>query len=104
MNRRTMLAPVALPVVPMDVIPFGEAMLERARAEAVDRISPILYLFVQHEDEDGPYVDRLNVWNNEDGLRCGVCPKCNFRPGPEGIGCCVVRRHGEIGDKDVPNF
>lgn len=104
MTRRSMAASVALPVAPMDVIPFGPAVAEilRARTEAmrygVDAVAPILYRLTEHQGKDGPYVETYRAWNNEDGARCRACPpgRCNFLPGPDGIGSCSTRRPGKL--------
>lgn len=61
---------------------------------------PLFYRPTEHEGNGIPYTDTHITWRNEDGLRCRHCEpdKCNFIPGAEGVGGCVLRRAGRLAD------
>jgi hypothetical protein len=65
---------------------------------------PQLYRLTQHRDDDGPFVETLIVWDNEDGARCRHCPEgqCTFQAGPGAIGSCIVIKPGLLAAASPP--
>ena len=74
---------------PMGRAPSGEI------PQPISQPMPLMAMDIEQETPEGPKIDRIILWTNEDAARCDWCPrhKCTFRPGPKGQGNCVVRRH-----------
>jgi hypothetical protein len=77
-------------------VPDGD---ETVRGRLEPEPVPITYVLIEQDTPEGPYIDQVRVWWNEDGSRCRQCPECTFTPNPSGVGTCHQRRPGVLGSR-----
>jgi hypothetical protein len=75
----------------------GEPIVRSRRAEEPEPI-PLQYRMVERQAPEGPRVDAVLLWFNEDAARCRWCKPgdCTFSPTGAGVGTCVVQREGGL--------